>query len=63
MVETNTARRIRMTVQGLPDDASIYLPLQKLDGVETVEGIYRTAKRNNESTFEILFINTENEDK
>ena len=63
LVETNTARTIRMTVQGLPEDASIYLPLQDLGGVETVEGINRTAKRNTESTFEILFINTQNEDK
>ena len=52
-----------MTVQGLPEDASIYLPLQKLDGIETVEGIYRRAKRNNGSTFEILFINTGDEDR
>ena len=52
-----------MNVQGLPEDASIYLPLQTLDGVETVEGIYRTAKRNNGSSFEILFINTANEDR
>jgi len=63
LVETNTARTIRMTVQGLPEDASIYLPLQDLGRVETVEGINRTAKRNTESTFEILFINTQNEDK
>ena len=63
LVETNTARRIRLNVQGLPEDASIYLPLQTLDGVETVEGIYRTAKRNNGSSFEILFINTANEDR
>ena len=63
LVETNTARRIRLNVQGLPEDASIYLPLQTLDGVETVEGIYRTAKRNNGSSFKILFINTANEDR
>ena len=63
LVETNTARRIRLNVQGLPEDASIYLPLQTLDGVETVEGIYRTTKRTKGSLFEILFINTTNEDK
>ena len=51
LVETNTARRIRLNVQGLPDAASIYLPLQSTNGVETVEGIYRTAKRSNGSTF------------
>ena len=28
LVETDTARRIRLHVQGLPEDANIYLPLQ-----------------------------------
>ena len=63
LVETNTGRRIRLKVQGPPGDASISSPLQTLDGVETAEGIYRTAKRSNGPCSEILFINTAHEDR
>ena len=58
-IEPHMAQKVIMRVANLPETASIYVPAgQTQNGLEVVDGIFRTARRDkNDTVFQMLFLN------